>query len=438
MIKEIQTYTKKIFEKLKPIFLLVGMSLATVAIVILSNLFIEKPKVAVNSEFLISYLQANEESETMLVESDIDTSTPLEVVEIPSSGDSETLGVSTAGCEAKYLINSISICKTEQQINRQEEEKEDENGNMISPKATIFLSKVTAPLELFSGMNVIDSNRLIDKEDPIFKAGGEQIDETTANIMLPPGKQIDIYKPYKEDVQFGIEYILQFMGGGERDRQEGKMVVDKKNPNDCEDCNNSSNPTSEKSNKLSDFMQDSNFRYPGQKEKMKEDPPEIETCDGEDRFEWWTCNAVVICKMTVGQQLLALLQSMKEIFLPRTMSADSIILIMSSPFGAVEDCPDEFCTNSYLDVRMATTLPPSQDGRKKVYYLTECEAIIQGDPEPYVIPCAWDFTHLYAEKDFASVDNIPTIEEGMTDDEYNDFLLGGSFCRKEGDWVYLQ
>ena len=336
MIKEIQTYTKKIFEKLKPIFLLVGMSLATVAIVILSNLFIEKPKVAVNSEFLISYLQANEESETMLVESDIDTSTPLEVVEIPSSGDSETLGVSTAGCEAKYLINSISICNTEQQIKRQEEEKEDENGNMISPKATIFLSKVTAPLELFSGMNVIDSNRLIDKEDPIFKAGGEQIDETTANIMLPPGKQIDIYKPYKEDVQFGIEYILQFMGGGERDRQEGKMVVDKKNPNDCEDCNNSSNPTSEKSNKLSDFMQDSNFRYPGQKEKMKKDPPGIETCDGEYRFEWLTCNAVVICKMTVGQQLLALLQSMKEIFLPRTMSADSIILIMSSPFGAVE------------------------------------------------------------------------------------------------------
>jgi hypothetical protein len=87
-----------------------------------------------------------------------------------------------------------------------------------------------------------------------------------------------------------------------------------------------------------------------------------------------------------------------------------------------------------MDVRYSTTSVPSQDERKKVYYMTMCEAAIQG--EFYDIPCAWDFTHLFAEKDIAAVDNMPDVEEEMTDDEYNDFLLGGSFCREE--WVPLQ
>ena len=56
-----------------------------------------------------------------------------------------------------------------------------EAGKVISQSlrkdSEIVLVSVTVPLELFSGMEVADSNRKITTETPTYKAAGEQIDD---------------------------------------------------------------------------------------------------------------------------------------------------------------------------------------------------------------------------------------------------------------------
>ena len=83
-------------------------------------------------------------------------------------------------------------------------------------------------------------------------------------------------------------------------------------------------------------MQDSLYRYPGQKEEMKKKPLNIERCKPTDRFERWRCSPTTICRMSFGQELLARLQSLKDILLPKTAKANSLILVMTSAFGAVD------------------------------------------------------------------------------------------------------
>ena len=209
---------RRIFDKLKPIFLLIGMSLAAFVIVFLTNLLIGKPKV--NVKVNQSSLQVQAEEGATEEVADVDTSEP-ELV--PISGGDENGSVfsatTTGSCSAKYQINSISVCEQDKPVIPPDPDEEE---IMISPNATFYLKIITAPLELFSGMNVIDSNRLIDKENPIFKSGGEQIDETTANNLLPPNVQIDTYKPFQTDVKFGTEYVLRLAGLGEQLTDEGK------------------------------------------------------------------------------------------------------------------------------------------------------------------------------------------------------------------------
>lgn len=417
---------KKIINKLKPIFLLVGLSLTTFAIVSFTNFVLNQPQ-SCNSVSL-NIEQVRGANDTVVPTSaETDTSLPSVIQEYEDSTGavlSETVE-SPDGCLSKYNINSISKCLTQSTEDVDLEEKEDEEGNVVSANATIHLVYIPIPLELFSGMNVLDSNRLIEKEDPVFKSGGEQIDEETANNMLPPGTQIEEYKPWVEDDPFGLEYFLELQADGAHDTELGNIVIDKKIPNDCEDCNNSSNPTPEKSNNISDFMQDSLYRYPGQKEEIKEAgaSDSIEACSPEDRFEVWDSNQFLACKMSLAELIKAWLESLKDLYLGNKNGVNpaDIILIMSSPFGSNEDCPDGFCTNSYMDIRYSTAIAPDQEERGKFYYLTGCKALIQG--ELYDIPCAWDMTHLYKEKEFSSFDNIPTEEEIPTDDEYNDFFL---------------
>ncbi|KKP65659.1 MAG: hypothetical protein UR61_C0015G0006 [candidate division WS6 bacterium GW2011_GWE1_34_7] len=419
---------KKMSYKLNAVLLLIGMSLASVAIVSVTNLFRKPPTMYIPPNYEILQTQT-EESNTVSAEDD--TSTPSRV-ETRETGlvlsATSTSGINQCGPLANK-IDSESVCRRDStgQVDFFNS-RIPWPGQRVSVNATVYLYYVPVPLELFSGMNVEDSNRLISKEAPTFKAAGEQWEDTSANVMLPPGTQIDEYKGWVEDEPFGMKYNIGFLlGDGIRETQEGHTGINEKLPNDCEYCKNPSNPNPEKSNTIGEFMLDSVYRYPGEKTQVEEEEV-MEECSDQDRFVPWPDTNFDACIASLPAVAVSFIKSITEptwfdciIHPSQCMDPKDIVIIMSSPFGSDKDCLDGFCTNAYMDTRNSTALPPTNSGGGKFYYVTECKAIIQG--RDYDIQCAWDMSHLYKEKQVAGFDDLPTVESIPTDDEYNQFLL---------------
>ena len=418
---------KKVSHKLNAVLLLLGMSLVSVTIVSVTNLFREPTTVYIPPNYEILQTQTEENN---TVNTDDDTSTPSKV-------DAEDSGLvlattSTSGknqCSAlANKIDSESVCKKQSSGDVNFFNNIPWPGQMVSTKASVYLYYVPVPLELFSGMDVKDSNRLISAEAPTYKSAGEQWEDTAANVMLPPGTQIDEYKGWVADEPFGMKYKIGFLLGGEMKKtEEGDVGIEEKVPNDCEYCNNSSNPNPEKSNTIAEFMLDSVYRYPGEKDEVEPEEA-IEECSAEDRFETWSDSEFDACIASLPAIAISFLKSITEptwldcfFNSSECMDPKDIIIIMSSPFGSDKDCLDGFCTNAYMNTRNSTALPPEGNEKGKFYYLTGCKAIIQG--RSYDVQCAWDMSHLYKEKQVSGFDDLPTVESIPTDDEYNKFLL---------------
>ena len=419
-------YMERVMSKLKPVFLLIGMTLVSLLIIFVTDIFRKSPEVytPTNNEILQTQDQG-------IITTDTDTSTPSKVTVEDNFGVvlSASSGGNIDSCKNIVTkIDSQSVCERD---NSGEVDFYDSSkvipwpGDMVSKNATVYLTYVPVPLELFSGMDVKDSNRLISSENPTFKAAGEQIDETTVNVLLPPGTQIDEYKPWIEEEPFSMKYELGFLQGAFQKSDEGEIGIEEKLTNDCEYCNNKSNPNPEKSNTFSELMLDKTYLYPGQKDKMIENA-EIEKCGKEDRFEAWGTTDFQSCIASLPDIAISFISSISlkdwlDCFIDREKCMDpkEIMIIMSSPFGSEEVCKDGICTNAYMNTRNSSSLPPSSS-KGKFYYTTECKAIIQG--RPYTVNCAWDMSHLYKEKDFSGFDDLPKVESIPSDTEYNEFL----------------
>lgn len=418
---------KKVSHKLNAVLLLLGMSFVSVVIVFVTNIFREPPTVYVPQNYEILQTQTEGSNTTS---TDDDTSTPSKV-------EAQDIGLVLAATSASNknqcstLVNKIdseSVCRKESTGDVNFFSNISWPGQMVSAKASVYLYYVPVPLELFSGMNVKDSNRLISAETPTFKSAGEQWEDTTANVMLPPGTQIDEYKGWTADEPFGMKYKIGFLVQGDvKETEEGDVGIEEKIPNDCEYCNNSSNPNPEKSNTIAEFMLDSVYRYPGEKDEVESEDV-IEECNTQDRFVPWEDSDFDACIASLPAVAISFLKSITEptwldCFLDPSgcMDPKDIVIIMSSPFGSDKDCLDGFCTNAYMNARNSSALPPEGNGQGKFYYVTKCKAIIQG--RSYDIQCAWDMSHLYKEKQVSGFDDLPTVESIPTDDEYNKFLL---------------
>lgn len=413
--------------KLKPIFLLLSMSLVSIGFVWVTNEVkgIEKSDLQEGS-----ITQPQQVANEIVEQQNIDSSTPSEV----SNKVEYVLGSTTTDpnnmCPSGTInISSDSVCS------RNADSAVDYTGGVrvgtrVSKSAQIILSAVTVPLELFSGMNVKDSNRLITLRTPTFKAAGEQFDSTSANVLLPPGTQIDEYKPWVEDKPFTTNYSLSFSQKLDTPSEEGKIGVDTKLTNDCEQCNNNSNVNPDKSNKVSEFMLDTTYRTPGEKETITGEDA-IESCNEEkDQFIPWE-SQYKGCYLSVIQSLVAIFQTFDDAFWNRCTASseddanciyvEDIVVIMESPFGSDRDCTNGTCTNAYMSTRNNSALEPSTNSSGKVYYTTPCRAIIAG--ADHSITCAWDMSHLFKERKLNELDDLPTIESTPSAGEYNDFLL---------------
>lgn len=454
---------RRVSNKLKSILLLLSMVFVSMLIVFVVN-FSKSDKETINLTSLSSKNQEFDEilsleelfpNEEILKSSEIKEleNTIMKIAEETSENNSEVLSEMNSSVQCKNGENIMEI-KTESICHREGEidvgfyanlGAKQKSGFNISLNTDLVLLRVTIPLELYSGVEVKDSNRLIKKDSYTLKPAGEQIDEELANSMLPPNNNIYEYKGIKEDVPFKTNYFLKFSDTNVKSA-DGDIALEKELGNKCEDkkYNNISNVNPQKSNVISEFLQDSYYRTPNEKEDALEPIDECEDAE----FILWEDSQYDACKVdvatrtierlkyilgwgtgsTVYDKIKGLIDLIKCYFYgdgdPECISTDDIVLMMSSPFGSDEDCASgSACTNTFMDTRNMVVSIPSTDLGKKKYYLTDCLVEIAGTPIKATVKCAWDMSHLYKERKVNEYDDIPTVDATPTDVEYNKFLL---------------
>lgn len=434
---------KGLIDKLKPIFLLSLMLIVSVFVVMVVNTVRSKVSSKDNT------VSESKISGSILAMKEI---TPNEDIQKVSEVKDESEVLAASASNTKYSCNredfieikTESICKRDAKLKEGFYEKENGarliGGSKVSVNAQIVLSKVTIPLELFSGVEVRDSNRIIEKETPTLKPAGEQIDEKVANVMLPPNTQITEYKEIVEDKPFKNKYSTAFADKEDSKSESGNIGVEDELGNGCENeevFNNKSNVNPQKSNSISEFMQDSLYRTPG--EKVNKVVKTIDECAENATFEdWISTQEYVACKADLITRAIERFKNIvgwgdlfNEIIKckfaanddPDCIKVEDIVIIMSSPFGSDEDCATgSACTNTFMKTRNSVVSVPDADLGPKQYYLTPCKAFIQGLSYEADIKCAWDMSHLFKERKLNEYDDIPTVDSTPTDEEYNNFL----------------
>ncbi len=414
---------KGVPEKIKPIILLLSMSLVCIGMVFIVNQFKKEPEV---KEIKAQEAAVNGTVETI----SIDTSKPEEVRVSSKQTDKEVLG-QTFSCGGNAVhIASQSTCVRDGSGTVDYKRNVTRTGTMVKKDAAIELISVTVPLELFSGMEVADSNRKITTETPTYKAAGEQIDDITANSQLPPRTQVDEYKPSDEDKPFTTDYSTGVKeGGGTEISDTGRVGVDKKLTNECdsEEYNNKSNVTPTKSNGRSELMYDT-YRYPNEKKLQEQEQKTVESCnEGYNTFIEWD-STFDGCHISFGARFISFFKDIPdrlwdECLLNQEGCVDvkDIVLIMASPFGPDDGCDENgACTNAYMTRRNHAMQAPGSTSSGKTYYTTNCDVRIDG--VVHTVKCAWDMSHLYKELEVSKYDDIPNIESTPTPGEYNEFL----------------
>lgn len=429
-----------IFEKTKPILLLVGLTLTALSFVWIVNQFktTDQPY-TVNTQIQEQYLI--QDNSSVLQESD--GVQAQEVVEDTSTVLAASDSSSQSCKEALIKYKTESIC-ARNGSGSQDYQDGSRSGNLVSKDSKVYLTEVTMPLVLMSGSKgVPDSNRMITEKTPnVYKPAGEQFDEKIANTLLPPTKQIAVKRPWAIKEAFSNFFSIAFSKLTDKPTEAGDLVVDKYLQNDCESVGNDSNITPDKSNKIASFMYDSISRTPGEKEKIK-NMDISESCNEDtDKFIELDKTSYTACKLNLLGNIMV---SLKATFgadrwnnchehldadgniVPPTedcVDTENIVVIISSSFGSSEDCKDDVCTNAYLNNKVKTSLSPTDSSayNSKTYFLTPCKAYIEGVATPINVKCAWDLDYLMKDRDLNEFDNVGS-EKTPDESSYIKFLV---------------
>lgn len=426
---------QNIINKLKPIFLLLSLTIVCIAFVLIINLFKKEP-IKINIEnkeaLLVQYIKEDDSVNNLEPEKIGE----LVLLEKASTSQGSVLAASSSCGNAIEILSETMCYKSGS--GSLDFETGLRTGTKVRKDSEIVLVSVTVPLELFSGMEVADSNRKITTETPTYKAAGEQIDDLSANVALPPRKQIDTYKDSSEDTPFTTDYSVGRGSSADAEiSEEGKIGVNSKLPNQCEgeEYNNKSNVTPTKSNGRAELMV-GQYRYPN--EQVKPETVDIQVCDeSKDKFiEWDT--SLKGCHTSIFTRVLAFFQTIGDAKWNDCLNdadscfyAEDIVLIMASPFGSTKDCYENgVCTNAYMNKRNAIVTPPTTKASGKTYYTTPCEVAIEG--KNFQVKCVWDMTHLYKELEVNKFDDAPNVESTPSPAAYNNFLQNEIKGRRDG------
>lgn len=434
-------------DKLKPIFLLLAMTITSLGIVFFVNQFKDTSKYVKPVESA-QELRIVENSTALVNNSD---TTVAQRVSDDNQGI--VLAGSTGSCREALKIQSYSVCErsTSDSIDGAQGTR---SGEMISREASIVLLEAPMPLELFAGSDVKDSNRKITSTTPVYKPAGEQIDEKIANNILPPGTQISDHKAWIANRPFSTIFSTIFGRAG-KTSEEGEIVVDKTIKNNCEECKNPSNVNPDKSNKISEFMNDSLYRAPGEKYTIKASDS-IESCGQSDKFMDWSNDERKMCHMAPIASTIALIKTgiTDGIWnkcrglgtdtngnpIPpgdECIFVEDIIVKIGSVFGSDKECADGVCTNKFMKTRNKIALSPtgSSGYSDKVYAVVNCKVAVAG--KPVTVKCAWDISHLFKERKFAEYDDLPNIETTPSTTVYEKFLSEEAGRRKDEPMIEI-
>jgi len=328
---------RRVLEKLKPIGMLLLMIFLCLLISLVVSLFEKDSK---ENIYLVSNInKVNTDSESVIDTFEVEDVGEIEELEQATVLAAQSTSVDSCGDIMK--IESESICYRPSSGDLDYVENGQRSGTLVKKDAKIELISATVPLELFSGMEVADSNRKITTETPTFKAAGEQIDDIVANTQFAPDEQIDTYRPWVEDEPFKTEYSL---GKNESETsQTGEVGVTEKIVNKCERCNNKSNVNPQGSNYASSYLLDT-LRAPGEKEEITSSSI-VQSCGGEDRFEDWDSTRYKTCQKSLPAIFLSFLKTIGDTKWndcindqDSCMYAEDFVLKMVSPFGSDREC----------------------------------------------------------------------------------------------------
>ncbi len=441
---------KRILNKLKPILFLFVMTSVSLMTVFVVNQLRNKPiqtQIKAQEESIIDNSSATQQIN--------DTAQPQKIDESNQGVVLQAATGSPNSCKNALKIQSYSACER-QGSGSIDGATGTRSGEMISKDAQIILIDASIPLELFAGSDVKDSNRKLTTTTPIYKPAGEQIDEKLANNYLTPGTQIDEYKPWSAMSPFST-IISTIFGKAGKTSQEEEVVVQETIRNKCEKCNNPSNVNPDKTNKISEFLNDSTYRVPGEKDKVKASDA-IESCgdDSKVTFVEWPNDQRKMCRMNVPATTIALIKTgitdgiwdkcrglaRDENGNPISPGDDcifveDIIIKVESVFGSDTECPDGICTNKYMNTRNKAALSPTDSSSysDKVYYTTSCTVALAG--KPVKVKCAWDVSHLFKERKLSEYDDLPSIESTPSKSAYQEYLQGEATRRSSEKAVPL-
>jgi hypothetical protein len=299
---------KRLITKLKPVLLLCAMSLTAFSVVWVVNQFKETPRTlneTPKQSNIVQNTQTVSEQDSSVAQVVQEDTQPVVLSAVSNSCTSDTYKIeSYSTC---YQSGSSSIDFTDG----------NQSGDTVSKNSNIYLVSVTVPLELFSGSDVADSNRKITKETSnVYKPAGEQIDEKVANVLLPPGTNVAVHKGYVVDTPVSSPYAVGFGPGEEEKGEDGDIGIEKELRGKCQECNNLTNVNPDKSNKISEFVNDTLYRVPNEKNVTPVEET-IEECATTDEFIEWSNNNRYACQANVVDYTVELIKQIPQAMFSR-------------------------------------------------------------------------------------------------------------------------
>jgi len=352
--------------------------------------------------------------------------------------ENEVLGSADGSCErGDFVYSSKKVCSREVDDISMNLEGGERDGDLISRNSKIELFSVEVP-PLMSGsypMHNSTKQIYIDEENKkdywSLPPAGEMItSEVVAGNLYPGderGKELIQYAEESRTRKFGLTYSLEVTGDADvqGDNGSGEFTVQEYHDNLCGgDCRNYPNPTPQKyltnSNVLAHTM-----NPPGYYESLEEvEEEEIVNDCGEDTIFLdmeITGNKAVGCTPSVVDIVI---NFFKRLFTPKDeeacipseeggtegdcISTANLVIMMESPWGSKEDCTnvvDGKCVTEYNDLRNGQFDIPARGDSGKVYVLTDCDILVDGELEG--VKCAWDINYIADELEFQSRDNVP-------------------------------
>lgn len=311
------------------------------------------------------------------------------------------------------------------------------NGVKVAKNAAIEIFKITSPLPILSGSEVIDTTAYaISSESPNFYSGVKLLRESVVGSKYTsPGEDKAGLVAAAEGADTTDFAIHAAVGSGTFSGDPSKETIFKELDSLCPEIQ-PSDPNPDPSNKVANYITGV-YDTPGNVIKSRDyGPPECLEISGIDLPEadiYETCSSkrssfagVIDTVVQAGKWAECLVN-------PEQCTTVEIVgILIDAPYGANHKCEEGFCTDLFMDKSILSKTPPSEAAELRDpavpvdqpsviphFITTPCKIRVVDNVRNgiYEVPCIWDLSPYKAVYDQqASISepgdpNFPTWEE---------------------------